>query len=138
MDLAKVVVAALLHIVFALGLAVGGYGVWWVDRHPTWDFTVPAPARWVLPAKLKHVHFISLAADRDQQKARADGLAGKLTTLETASAAKIAMAEHVAQAAKASARRAEAKGRAVLAVKPSADVCAFAKQVDAAFMEGLR
>lgn len=138
MDLAKVVVGVLLHIVFALGLAAGGYGVFWLDRHPTIDATVPPPVRWVMPTSWKHVHFVSLAAQRDQAVTDAAQARAQLAAATRQSAARIAQAEHIAADAKASARKAQAQGKAVLAVPKSDDTCQFAKQIDQAFVGELK
>ena len=99
-----------------VGLSLLGAGpVWYYDHHPAWDFTVPAPVRWVLPASWKHIVLGSLASDRDKALAAAqtaqdatktcraslDSQNAAISLLARESAAKLAAANHDIEAARA-------------------------------------
>lgn len=137
-----------------LGALVLAFAGWeargYLDHHPVWDITVPAPARWVLPDRWKHLHVDTLAGERDRALeaaklavdagAKCQSDISSLKTAQTAqkaavdalrreSEARLAQSAKATQAARAVAQSYRLQAAQILQAKPVGDVCTAADRL---------
>lgn len=114
---------AVFNLIAALGALVLCFGGWsargYLDSHPGVHLTVPAPVRWVLPAKWKRLDVTTLADQRDAALREAAGAKrcqadlASLRSATTAQNAAVAALGHESEARIAKSAKAASAARAV-------------------------